>query len=210
MYKIGKILLLASVAILFSACAGKNFEKPSQKSLVLGTTTYTDITNSMGTPKSSGKLLLHNNQFDSITYIYANIGCQKDENSNADISNCEPNNRGVTPEKAMIFYFKQEILKGYSFRSSFKSNNTNFDATKVEKIIKNKTNMSGIISLLGKPTGKLIYPASLKANTFVYEYSEAIPKAFGGAKVHVKVLIIEFDKNDIVIDVKYVNNRIEV
>lgn len=97
---------------------------------------------------------------------------------------------------------------------AFHNNSTvgsNFSARKTHKIVRHKTTMADIYRMFGDPVSK-----SLDKNyntVWTYEYDVAqMRNSFWSTKengtIHVKKLIVVFDKNNIVINYVYLNTRL--
>ena len=111
---------------------------------------------------------------------------------------------GVTPARALGFYFLKNILVGHEFTSSYSGDNTYFEDSKVNQIKKETATRSQVIQIMGKDYGEYIYPLIKEKdeNALVYMYSQAKGSAFN-LKFYLKVLIVSFDKNDIVTDINF-------
>jgi len=208
MNKMIKILLLVSITLLFSACAGKKYVKPDEKSLILGKTTYENVINLMGETDNIGSQVKNNTEIKQIFYVYAIGGsCIREEGSKEDLKHCEGIGNNIIPARAMFFYFDNNKLVGYDRTNTFKFNNTSFDSNQISKIVKYKTTKAQIMKILGNPSGKYIYPLSKESNSFVYKYNTTAKTPFSKFEINAKSLIIEFNKKGIVIDINYTNNK---
>jgi hypothetical protein len=184
--------LFLSAALALAGCAGTNFVRPDAADLSVGHSTYAQVIAKMGEPRSTGEALVNGEKVKSATYVYASTGG-------------EPLEAGVIPARALGYYFFQDQLVGQEFLSSFKSDNSNFDDTKVPGIEKGKTTRAEVIALLGKPTGTYIKPMvkETSGEAFGYTYSTTSGSVFSGFKVFKKALRITFDSADHVLDVDY-------
>ena len=113
----------------------------------------------------------------------------------------EPLERGITPARAMNFAFLNGILVSQVFLSSFKSDHSNFDETKINAIVKGKTTRSEVIQLMGKPSGFYIPPivTASKGVGYLYTTTRIGEKP---VKVYTKSLEISFNENDVVSDIR--------
>ncbi len=177
----------AIITILFlSSCAGTNFVRPEPESLLLKKTTYQDIINQFGKPYQEGTKLKNENMVKTITYAYSSAGGTAAY-------------EGVTPARAMAFHFLDDLLVGFEFSSSYKEDNSDFDDSKISLIKKGETKRSQVVSLLGEPKGKYIFPLieSRQNDAMVYMYNQ-----FKSFKIYQKLLIVSLN-NDIVEDVEF-------
>ncbi|MFA4846342.1 MAG: hypothetical protein WC654_07360 [Patescibacteria group bacterium] len=192
MFKSLTSFIFISILIVLSGCAGKDFVRPTQEAFKLGKTTYSQVVQQLGEPRREGTLLKNDKNLKSITYAYAAVGG-------------EPLEEGVIPARAMSYYFFEETLVGQEFVSSFKSDNSNFDDTKIPAIVKGKTTRSEIIQLIGRPSGSYV-PPMVKATTgeaLGYTYVTTRGGAFSGFKVFRKSLLISFNELDQVSETEF-------
>jgi len=188
------------VAFLFMliGCAGKDFVRPSTDTFQLGKTTYSQVVQHMGEPRDTGVVEKNGKQITSIGYAYATVGG-------------EPSESGVIPARVQSYLFHKNILVGQEFISSFKSDSSNFDETKIAAIKKGKTTRSEVIKILGQPTGTFIAP--VVEESFVeaigYAYTVVRGGPFSGMKTFTKVLRVSFDKDNVVTDVEFVSSGTE-
>lgn len=184
--------IVLAAAFLLGGCAGKNFIKPDAAEFKLGETTYSQVVNKLGEPRSTGELIKNGETIKTISYAYAATGG-------------EPLQAGVIPARAMGYYFHRDVVVGKEFISSFKSDNSNFDEKKVPAIEKGKTTRSEVIRLLGRPFDAFVKPMVKEASgeAIGYTYSATSGGAFTGLKFYRKVLRIAFDKDEKVLDVDY-------
>jgi hypothetical protein len=184
-------LVLAGV---LAACAGagRDFVRPDADSLKLGQTTYAQVVQKMGEPKTVSDALRNGKQVKSIVYSYANTHGQ-------------PLEEGVTPYRGMTYSFYNDTLVGEQFVSSFKSDNSNFDDTLVDRVKKGQTTRQEVIQLFGAPSAAFIPPMIKEASGdgIGYTYQAIRGGLFSGLKPYVKALRISFDASGIVTDVEY-------
>ena len=103
-----------SLLFLYACSAGREFVKPDSDSIVIGKTTYNEIRERFGQPTQEGSSMINDLTVKSISYTYAK-------------SDGEALYEGVTPARAIVFQFSNDVLIGHVFVSSFKSDNTDFD-----------------------------------------------------------------------------------
>ena len=137
MYKAFRRAGFAGLLFVLAGCAGKDFVRPASDTFQLGRTSHSQVVQKMGEPSRSGDLLTNDKSVKSISYVYASTMGQ-------------PLEGGVVPARGLTYYFYDDTLVGQEFISSFKSDNTNFDNTKVESVKKGKTTTCGSNSNAGK------------------------------------------------------------
>jgi hypothetical protein len=185
-------VLLAVFLLSVAGCSGKDFVRPSADAFKLGQTTYSQVLLQMGEPRKAGEVLKNGKQVKSITYVYAATGG-------------EPLEVGVIPARALSYYFYNDMLAGQVFLSSFASDNSNFDNTKITGIIKGKTTRAEVIQLLGMPTASYIQPMvkETSGEAIGYTYQTTRGSAYSGFKFSNKNLNISFDDMNVVSDIEY-------
>ena len=186
MYKTSRMAAAIIVVLFLASCAGTNFVRPESGSLSLEKTTYQDIINKFGKPYQEGTTLKNEKMIKTASYAYSSAGGTALY-------------EGVTPARAMAFHFLDNLLVGYEFSSSYKEDHSDFDDSKLGLIKKGETTRSQVVSLLGAPKGKYIFPLikDREDDATVYMYNQ-----FKSFKIYRKLLVVSF-KNDIVSDVEF-------
>ncbi len=184
-----KISVTSLIFLFVISCAGSNFVKPENESLSIKQTTKQDITDKFGKPYQKGTKLTNEKTVDFITYAYASVGST-------------PVYEGITPARAMTFYFLDDLLVGYDFTSTFKEDHSDFDDSKLNNIKKGETSLDGVIAALGEPKGKYIFPLikDTESEAVVYKYEQ-----FKSYKIYNKSLIIT-THHGIVKDIEYITS----
>jgi len=95
-------------------------------------------------------------------------------------------------QKVAFFTFMDGVLVNHGFVSNFPEDSTDFDLSKVDNIVENKSTRQDVENLLGKPTGEAIYPFLQNPELRRLSY-----QSYSRPTVH-----IEIDKDDIVRRVK--------
>jgi len=141
MKKLGSLFLSLIVLAVSGCSAGKFFVRPNADTFKLGQTKYPQVILQMDEPQNTGEMIKNGETIKDIQYVYvaSSMG-------------------GVFPGRALTFYFHNDILVGKEFISSFKSDNSNFDHTRISTIVKGKTTRDQVVRLLGKPTVFCIFP----------------------------------------------------
>ena len=187
---------MALAATLIAGCAGRNFVRPSDEAFKLGETRYSLLVQQLGEPRRQGTLVRNGREIQAASYSYAT---QFDE----------PLEPGVVPARAMSYYFVDGMLVGQEFISSFKSDNSDFDATKVTAITKSSTDRAEVIRLLGKPTATYIFPMvkETAGPAIGYNYAATFRQSPFSIKFTRKLLRVSFDAADRVSDVEFVSSQ---
>ena len=137
-------ILILTFVLLLGACAGRDFERPSGDTLILGTTSEEQIRERFGKPYSEGMRTVNGAHLKTLSYAYAAAGG-------------EAAFEGVTPARGMNFYFQDGKLVGHEFMSSFKSDSTHFDIGAAQKVSRGETR-AAVENRLGRAGGHSIYP----------------------------------------------------
>ncbi len=179
------------LAVLAAGCAGTDFTRPAPETLVLGKTTYAEINARYGSPYREGSRLKNDKNVRQATYAYAATGG-------------EPLVSGVTSARAMTYSFLDQVLVGHEFTSSFKSDHTDFDATRIPQIKKGETTRAQVIALLGPPTGSWIYPMVKNKDDqgLVWIYGQTRASGFS-ISVHQKLLVLTVSPAGTVTEVEF-------
>ena len=179
------------LCVLLTACAGTNFVRVADDTMVLGQTTSEQITARLGSPYREGVVIKNDQQIQTSSYAYASTGG-------------EAAAAGVTAARSQGFYFFNNKLVGHEFVSSWKEDSTNFDSGKISQIKKGESIRSDVVRLLGDPGGKYIYPVipSNAEDAVSYLYNETKGSAFN-LKFYQKHLIVTFNKQGIVTNVEF-------
>lgn len=187
--------LSAFAMLVLTACAGTNFQKPADQSWTLGKTTKGEILQKMGSPVRTGVVTKNDQQLDQIVYVYA---------EGVSGSAAYP---GVNPARSLTYSFTGNTLAGQEFISSFKVDATDWDESKVPQILKGQSTRAEVISLLGKPSGEVIYPIikNKDEQALVYAYAQAKGTVFN-MSFYNKLLIVSFNAQNVVSDLEFVSN----
>ena len=186
---------LASLLFVLGGCAGTDFVRPASDTFQLGQTTHSQVVKQMGEPRRAGDALKNGKTVKSITYVYASTGG-------------EPLEEGVIPARGLTYYFYNDTLVGQEFISSFKSDHSNFDDTKVEGVKKGRSNRAEVTQLLGRPTASFVPPMvkETSGEAIGYAYQTTRGGVFSGFKFFVKILRISFDEKDLVSEIEYTSS----
>ena len=170
-------LILGLVTVLAGCTAGRNFERPTPETVVLGSTSRADVLEKYGppvrqsaatigfqseaaaTPKGSFDVSLAPGSYVSLTYAFAEraLGLLHD----------------FIYTRAVNFLFWNDRLVAYNFVSSFEQDSSNFDEFKTGALQKGKTTKAEVAQLLGPPTGRSIFPLVQAEGQEVFSYGYA-------------------------------------
>lgn len=177
--KILKIISSILFIALVSGCAaGVNFKKMEENNLILGKTTEQDVLNTMGKPNGKGVNTFNGIELQIINYAYAKVGG----------SSALP---GVTPARSQGLLFKNGILVGKEYTSSFAEDSTLFDLDKAKSISKGQK-QADVVSVMGSPKGEYRYPVIDDENGYAYVYMFGQTKGF---KSKTDIFVVEFNQN---------------
>jgi outer membrane protein assembly factor BamE (lipoprotein component of BamABCDE complex) len=188
-----KTILLASAWILLTGCAGTNFVRVPDSTLVLGQTSSDQIKASLGSPRQEGVITKNGQPITTFSYVYA-------QSMGGDAAADD-----VIPVRCQSFFFFNDKLVGYNFASSWKDDCTDFDSSKVSEVKKGVSTRSDVIGLLGAPSGKSIYPLVTKdgEDAVSYLYTQTTKTSLVIIKSYMKTLVVTFNQQGIVTDVEY-------
>jgi hypothetical protein len=202
-YCIGASCLVKAVLPAAALDVGRNpngdFVRPSQDALKFGQSTYGQVISLMGQPTKVSEAKLNGKTVKIITYFYSATGG-------------EPLEAGVIPARGLSYFFiadsffnNSDPLVGQQYYSSFKSDNSNFDETKISSILKGKSTQAEVIQQLGTPSASFIAPMVDKpfAEAIEYRYQATRGET---SKLFSKVLRIAFDDKGIASDVEYTSS----
>jgi hypothetical protein len=93
---------LIAIVTLIVGCAGRNFERPQPDALALEKTTYQDILRPFGDPSRKGSGIAEGLPVTSVSYSHASASAGTGWG-------------GVTPGRAISFFFVNDVLVRYEF-----------------------------------------------------------------------------------------------
>jgi hypothetical protein len=192
--RIQRFCLAIALTLSLAACAGTNFKRPTPGALDLGRSTSTQVTQLMGTPAQTGELLRNGEKLRVVRYAYAEgAGAGKYP--------------GVTPARAIAFFFHNDVLVAEEFVSSFPVDATDFDESKIPSIVKGKTTMDELTALLGRPTGNAVYPfiKNKGERAVLYSYTHVKGAPFN-MRMYLKSLAVSFDSSGVVSEIEYTSS----
>jgi hypothetical protein len=191
MFRLLKGLAIFVALGALSACAGRDFVRPDDGAFTLGTTTYSEVVQRLGEPRSTGAGVVNGQKVKIVHYSYAASGGEAVQ-------------QDVIPVRSISYFFVADRLAGHSFVSSFKSDNTDFEEGKIGAIVKNKTTRAEVVQLLGRPSASYIPPLTQPTSNSEIGYRYvAVKRGAGSPKTFRKTLRISFDGADRVSEVEF-------
>lgn len=137
------IIGLAMLSILTSSCSfGKYIARPAYSQFPFGINSKDDLIQRYGEPTGKKISTEHDEIVQAYCYNYTSLAFSESK-------------RGVD---FACFYFSLWGMAGYMYLSNIGSDETRIDVTKIEKIQVGVTTKSDVLSLLGEPHGKMLYP----------------------------------------------------
>ncbi|MEW8441275.1 MAG: outer membrane protein assembly factor BamE [Candidatus Thiodiazotropha taylori] len=185
MKKLKLITSMLIVALIAGCAAGVNFKKMEENQLVLGKTTKQDVLTFMGKANGKGANTFNGIELDVLNYAYAKVGG----------GSALP---GVTPARSQGLLFRDGVLVGKEYTSSFSSDSTLFDTDKAKTIIKGQTK-EDVVFIMGLPKGEYLYPIIDDESGYAYVYMFSQTKGF---KTRTDLFVVEFNKDNIVTKTK--------
>ena len=193
---LGRAGCLLGLAMLLVGCAsaGRDFQRPASQELVLGKTTYAELSQRLGPARNQSVSKVNDADLDMVTYSYAESGGR-------------PLVVGVTPGRSLQLYFHKGVLVGHEFVSSFANDATDFDDGKVDAIQKGRTSRSQVVAMLGQPIGEYSPPMvkqEMGNRALGYYYVQVkVPGGFSQPRIHSKKLVVTVNAADVVTDVNF-------
>lgn len=187
---IRRSILLAAL-VLLGGCAGVNFTRPDPRVLQVGVSTEGDVVYAMGLPQQVGELQRNGRELKTLQYSYSQPGG-------------EGLHPGVLPARQMTFSLSEGTLVGQEFVSSFRSDGTDFDATRLSAITLGSSTRTDVVGLLGRPNGEAIFPLARRPGqrALIYSYAQTRGTVFH-FETSRKVLVVTVGPDDVVVDVQY-------
>ena len=181
-----------ALAFVIGGCAGSSSSVSTQPDdgFVLGQTTRQEILQRLGSPYREGTVTKNGKQLKTLTYAFG--------------MGAAPNRPGINAARGQGFYFLDDKLAGYDFASSWKEDQTDFDAAKLPGIKKGVSTRDDVQRLMGRPGGRYAYPMipNQSGQADVYLYYETRGSA-ANVKFYQKLLIVTYDDRKVVSAVEY-------
>ncbi len=180
---------------MVTGCAS-NFVRPVNGALTLGKSTSEDIVKLAGKPTfQNDKLVLNGEKVKNMTYYY---------NDGAKFWGL------IIPQRTLTYTLLNDTMVGEEFNSTMEGEETKFDTTKAVAIQKGKSTGDDVIALLGKPSGRVVYPIvkDKESSGLVYAYSYA---RFAGILTSYNnyLLLVTLNAQHIVTGISYKKDDVE-
>ena len=181
------VLSLLFVSLLVG-CGGSQFVRPGGSETRLGSTTYDQIVEHFGSPRTSSNITVNGVQLKAISYGY---------------SEAVPFTTKLAI-KSMTMVFKDDVLVSYDYVTSFEADNqgisTKLDDDLLAKIKKGDSRNT-VAALLGQPGGEAIPPVAKHTLLWRYTHLETwripfVPRP----RIVRKVFKVSFDEGGYVVE----------
>lgn len=195
MRKIFALTLLAA-SIILAGCAPAEFVNPDPQKLTLGISTKEDVLQAIGkdpAPKEFDGTMVQNGLHVHFI-VYTHI-------KSASFWGL------IVPRHSHVYVTYNNILVGEDYDSSYDEDSTRFDPDKVAQI-KNGMTKQDVIALMGKPSGRSIYPLAKKQGDTAIHYMYSHARFAGIATTtEIEDLTVSLDEKNVVDDVKFKQER---
>lgn len=174
-----------------TGCAS-NFVRPEPNAITLGKSTPDQVIKATkGNPIHQNNVSINNEKINLVTYQFM---------EGAKFYGM------VMPRRSLTFSFFNDVLIGEELNSTYDGEKTEFDTTKVAQIQKGQT-QDQVIGILGKPSGKVLYPIVTDKSGYglVYAYAYARFAPFYSPSFSY-LLVVSFDSNNVVTAISYKEN----
>lgn len=162
-----KVIILL-ISLFLTGCAGQAFVKPDTAELKLGETTYSEFITLAGEPYTKRYIESDVKSLQVLEYAHAVAGLNSFFG-------------GKVQSKGFLAVFSKNVLVGYKYESTYKSDSTDFNENYYSQIIKDKTTELEIRNNLGEPDGICIYPLTKEKGdkTLLYSYGYTYSSGLG-------------------------------
>ena len=188
------VVVFAMFMVGCAGTAGTSFQKLEINQLVYGSDTQESIKQKLGEPYKEGAVTKNDTQFKTMSYAYSSTGG-------------DAAYKDVIAGRSQGFYFNNNKLVGHEFTSTWALDSTDFDESKIGNIKKGTTTVQQVVELLGKPGGEYVYPLvtneTEKAKVYLYQQTKG---SVFNLKFYQEMLVVSYDENGIVTDVKYIES----
>lgn len=183
--------------LLLTGC-GKNFVRPTDDALAVGKSSRANVIQLLGKPSEVNEAKFVNGELvKTLTYSYH-------------LPQTIFTMGAPVTARTQTYTFFNDIMVGSEFVSTFSSDTTEFDATKLKAISKGKSTKADVIALFGRPSGEGIYPFIKDNNVRAIIYSYTETRDFGFAKPKNRnLLIFILDSDNIVSKISYLIDDVE-
>jgi len=153
------LLVSSTAAVVLTACAvGTPFSRPSEDFVRLGETTRAQIEQRFGKPNDEKTFRQDDVAGQLIQYTYSN---------DAEPPKM-PNSLCI---RSLTFALVNEVVFAELFVSACASDHTDFDERKVSTIVRGQTRCGEVVSILGRPSYRAIYPLTTEKGDLQIAYT---------------------------------------
>jgi hypothetical protein len=155
---------------------------------------YADVLLKMGRKAKEGTTLLNGKSIKTLYYSYASAFGQPSVDDGQ-----------VVKRRTQTFFFYDDVLVGHELMSTFAEDGTDFDESKLQRIVSGKTARDEVLKLMGKPAGYYIYPMVASPSDEAAVYTSTTIKASAAYRpiINRKHAVVTFDKSGLVKDVQF-------
>ena len=189
------VVVYISILLLTGCGTGlKDFSRPDAGKIQVGHSTRQDVVSVMrAEPSRVGKKTINNVMVNQMEYSYTG------SNNNSDVQET-----GYIPVRTQYFYLNDSnVVIGAEYHSSFDTDSTRYDVSKVPLIVKGVTTHDQIVALLGAPSIEWVKPLSsgsaVQSIGYHYRNLRISPKFMTNAYK----LIVDLDVQNVVTNVDF-------
>lgn len=167
-------------------CGGDPVVRPAPDAIELGKTTYAQVVERLGKPSDETRSRKDDHALRAIDYTHAN---------DAEAAKV-PHTAGI---RQLVFVFADDVVGAEIFVSSFASDSTDFDDRRAGEIVKGATRCDDVVSMLGRPSMRAIYPVADKQDETAIGYEvKYVKRPILQFKMFAKSLVVTCDAAGIV------------
>jgi len=199
MKKINTTILVFTIFIIGCTGSGVNFMPENIPLIKIGKTTKQEVRTLFGKTDPGETVVLGDLTSEIESYYYRKAG---GFHSRWDY-------------KFISFEYVRDTVNGYMYNNSFEKYLTDFDETKLNDCIVNKTTRSEIISIFGNRHGEIVFPSNLLFKMVSEKTMRTVPENSKYVLVYSfyyliesgdfmltksKLMVLSFDNNDVLIN----------
>jgi len=141
---------------------GKDFVRPDDSSLKLGKSTFGEVRERYGAPRTEKSWARTDAELAAevgAPFGVARVsGVMRELDYYHEDRMGKPAAQGVQPSKSARFWFFEDHLVGYLSHSSFLADSSGFDESRISSIVPWQTLRAQVVATLGAPAGVRVYP----------------------------------------------------
>lgn len=184
------MLQALAFALLAGGCSseGRDFARPPQGALLLGTTTPAEIVDAFGEPgerfEEPGNVTTLDAfdalkpRPDGLKRALVKGSIERLRYSFTRAAMVSLGDQAVARIRLLDLAFWNGKLVAYNFSSSFNKDSTDFDEARVQALARGRTSVGDVLNAFGTPGGQGIYPAVARPGTrqYTWQYASAGPR----------------------------------